>query len=449
MLDTIDVGAPAPAAPTADPPGLLRPASAGNGEAASEGGRAEERARRAAERVGVSAARVERLPFDLSALEEEGVFVNVDASGFGMLDRRLDWQALGLTLPRDSDIAFHPARCGLLPDRYRLPLLRPAARAHTALNRYSFRFTLTETVFETPAYRWVPWRAFEQFEREFGAAQAALEAAKVDVLEHYDAVREEVVETFLQLAHDSARRLAATGHVTPEGFEGAVVDRVVALMPKPEDIRDRLTLRFQVGVVLLGSEMVQEQRRAREERHRLEEDEAEQTLERCRRQAQEHLVQQELWAEEERLRGQVRAEEEERQREAAVKERLRQLKLEAARERLQEAMSPLEEGAKQLHAAVYETAAAIRESLQKHEALRGASAKRARELAKWFRLMSWQEDGQLEQLIGELERLASQPAARKKRDPGPVDQVLGDIIALCYADAKAITEPHRMGALEL
>ena len=33
---------------------------------------------------------IERLPFDLSAIEEEGVFINVDATGFGILDRRLD-----------------------------------------------------------------------------------------------------------------------------------------------------------------------------------------------------------------------------------------------------------------------------------------------------------------------------------------------------------------------
>ncbi len=44
-------------------------------------------------------------------------------------------------------------------------------------------------------------------------------------------------------------------------------------------------------------------------------------------------------------RRELRSEEEEWRREAAVKERLRQLKLEAARERLQEALSPLEEGA--------------------------------------------------------------------------------------------------------
>ena len=56
------------------------------------------------------------------------------------------------------------------------------------------------------------------------------------------------------------------------------------------------------------------------------------------------------------VRHHQRAEEEERQHEAAIKERLRQLKLEAARERLQEALSPIEEGAQQLHAAVFEAA---------------------------------------------------------------------------------------------
>jgi hypothetical protein len=113
------------------------------------------RADRAAHRAGVDAATVERLPFDLSALEDEGVFLNVDARGFGLLDRRLDWNTLGITLPRGSDVAFRPPRCGVLPDRYRLPLLRPAARAHVALHKYSYHFRLTETLFETPAFRWV------------------------------------------------------------------------------------------------------------------------------------------------------------------------------------------------------------------------------------------------------------------------------------------------------
>ncbi len=113
------------------------------------------RINQATSRTGRSAEEVEHLPFDLSALENEGVFVNVDSHGFGMLNRRLDWQALGILLPAETDVAFHPPRCGIIPNRYRRPLLTPAAQAHAALHKYSYRFRLTETVFETPAYRWV------------------------------------------------------------------------------------------------------------------------------------------------------------------------------------------------------------------------------------------------------------------------------------------------------
>ena len=100
---------------------------------------ADARAERAADRTGVQTAEVERLPFDLSVLEDEGLFVNVDGRGFGLLDRRLDWEALGLSLPSETDIAFRPPRCGLLPDCYRLPLLRPP----------------------TPCRRW-PWLPWER-----------------------------------------------------------------------------------------------------------------------------------------------------------------------------------------------------------------------------------------------------------------------------------------------
>ena len=389
------------------------------------------------------------MPFDLSALEADGVLINVDAAGFGLLDRRLDWQALGLALPSETDIAFWPPRCGLLPDRYRRPLLRAPDRAHAALHRYGYRFRLVETVLETTAFRWLPWRAFEAFEAEFRAAQADLDGARREVLDRYAAVRDEVVVTFLGIAAASAQRLRATGQRVPDGFQEAVVRGVVDAMPSPDDLRRRLVLRYRVGVFWLGSELAAEQRRTHAERRGLERAEGEARLERAQRTATERAVQAELWAGEERARLRLAAEAEERRREAEVKERLRRLKLEAARERLQDTISPLEEGAKQLHAAVHQAATAIRDSLQKHQALGGTAARRARELARWFRLMQWQSDAQLEALLAELEHLATRPVRRRKRDPEPIGAVLDDIIARCYADARALAEPHRMAALEV
>jgi hypothetical protein len=46
----------------------------------------------------------------ISVLENESLFVNVDATGFGILDRRLDWQALGVELPEGTDVAFIAGR---------------------------------------------------------------------------------------------------------------------------------------------------------------------------------------------------------------------------------------------------------------------------------------------------------------------------------------------------
>lgn len=346
------------------------------------------RAARAANELGMSATSIERLPFDLSVLDTGGVFINVDASNFGLLDRRLDWQALGITLPRGADLAFRRPRCGLVPDRYRLPLLRPAAQAHTALHRYSYHFRLVETVFETSAYRWLPWRAWPEFEREFVAASARLAQALDEYATNFGSIRDTVLAAFRQLAADSMRRLEATGQPVSSEFADAIVRGVLTALPTPETLRDRLLLRYRVGVIQLGSELWAEQRRAAEERQRMESVEEDRRSEERRRTAEDRLVQEQLWSEQQRLRQQRMAEEQDRQREAAIKEQLRQMKLQAARERLQEALSPLEEGAQQLHAVVFDAATSLRTSLQKNQALRGSSARKARQICRWFQLMS-------------------------------------------------------------
>jgi hypothetical protein len=378
---------------------------------------------------------IERLPFDLSVLEEEGLFVNVDATGFGILDRRLDWQALGVELPEETDVAFRSPRCGLLPNRYRRPLLTPVSQAHAALHKYSYHFRLTETLFETPAYRWIPWQAFTEFETVFNSACDNLNKAKQTVLDAYDEIRDEVVVAFNQVAADSARRLAATKATVPTDFEIRLIDWVLNVFPTRDELRNKLMLRFQVGVILLGSEMLREQRMAAEERRRIEQAEADRRIESARVSAEEGVAQRRLWAEEESVRRRLEAEESDRRREAEVKERIRQMKIQAAREKLEETLSPLQEGAAQLRAQIYESAVAIQEALQKHDFLPGATAKKARNLARWFN----------------LEQLAAKPTGKSRRraSNAAVKEVLDDIIHLCYRDAHELAQPNRLAALEL
>jgi hypothetical protein len=404
-----------------------------------------------ADRTGRNAKEIERLPFDLSVLEDEGLFVNVDATGFGILDRRLDWRSLGVELPEDTDVAFKPPRCGLLPNRYRRPLLTPVSQAHAALHKFSYQFRLTETLFESPAYRWIPWQAFTEFEAAFNKACYNLNQARQNVLDNYYAIHDEVLVTFRRVAADSAQRLEATGTTVPPDFEDRLINSVIDGFPSEDELRQKLGLRFQVGVILLGSEMLREQRLAAEERRRIERIEAEGRVERMRASAEEKAVQQQMWADEESLRLRLEAEAEDRRREGEVKERIRQMKVEAAREKLQEALSPLQEGAAQLRAQIYESAVAIQEALQKHDFLPGATAKKARNLVRWFRLMNFQSDEELEHLLGNLETLAAKPSGKSKRaaSNAAIKEVLDDIVQLCYRDARELAQPNRLAALEL
>jgi hypothetical protein len=79
-----------------------------------------------------------------------------------------------------------------------------------------------------------------------------------------------VLAAFRQLSTDSVRRLEATGHAVPADFADMIVRGVLTALPTPEVLRDRLSLRYRVGVIQLGSELLAEQRRAAEERRRIE-----------------------------------------------------------------------------------------------------------------------------------------------------------------------------------
>lgn len=81
-------------------------------------GRLESRKDRAATELGISTEEVESLPFDLSTLESEGIFMNIDCRGFGSLVRQLEWKTLGVQLPENAAVRVSPPRAGLLPDVY-------------------------------------------------------------------------------------------------------------------------------------------------------------------------------------------------------------------------------------------------------------------------------------------------------------------------------------------
>jgi hypothetical protein len=399
----------------------------------------EQKKEKAAAHLGISAAEVETMPFDLTALEQAGIFLNIDATGFSVLSRQLDWQSLGIELPKEQTIHLSPPRTGLLPDNYRKPLQRAASQAHNALDRYSFRFALCETVLGSSEYRWIPFTAFEAFEKEFAAALENLARAKSSVIENYDEILEILRETFRQLATDSADRLAATVKDEPfdrDGFIQRTVERAMGMVPTVAAIRDGMRIEMRPKVILLGSEMRAEQ--VKSAKLEVETQEA--------RKAQTEIAI-ELRAQQEIADIKVKTAYEDEKREQELKERIRQIKIEAVKREMEAAVSPLKEGLDQLNSTIYEAAKEMAEKLSESKFVAGGTAKKAREMYRWFKLMNFTGDVEVETVLAELNKIASRDA--KTRTAAEMKEAVDNVIIATSKRARKLLKTEQLDALEL
>lgn len=399
----------------------------------------EQKKETAAAHLGISAAEVETMPFDLTALEQAGIFLNIDATGFSVLSRQLDWQSLGIELPKEQTVHLSPPRTGLLPDNYRKPLQRAASKAHNALDRYSFRFALCEAVLGSSEYRWVPYTAFEAFEKEFAAALENLARAKAAVVENYAEILVSLRETFRQLATDSADRLAATVKDQPfdrDEFINRTVERAVAMIPTVAAIRDGMRIKMRPKVILLGSEMRAEQFKS-----------AKLELEtQTTRKAQTEIAI-ELQAQKDIAEIKVKSASEDEKRERELKERIRQIKIEAVKREVETSISPIKEGLDQLNATVYEAAKEMAEKLNDSKFVPGGTAKKAREMYRWFKLMNFTGDTEVETVLEELNKIASTEA--KTRSAAEMKEAVDAVIIATSKRARKLLKTEQLDALEL
>jgi hypothetical protein len=399
----------------------------------------EQKKETAAAHLGISKAEVETMPFDLTALEQAGIFLNIDATGFSVLSRQLDWQSLGIELPKEQTVHLSPPRTGLLPDDYRKPLQRAASQAHGALDRYSFRFALCETVLGSSEYRWIPFTAFEAFEKEFAAALSNLARAKSAVIENYDEILETLRGTFRQLATDSADRLAAT--VKDETFDrdefiNMTVMRAMDMIPSLAAIRDGMRIEMRPKVILLGSEMRAEQTKA-----------AKLELETQSAQKAQTKLAIEIEAQKDIAEIKVKTVYEDEKREQELKERIRQIKIEAAKKEMEATLSPLKECLDQLNSQIYEAAKEMAERLNDSKFVAGGTAKRARQMYRWFKLMNFTEDAEVETVLAELNKIASRGA--KQRTAAEMKEAVDAVIIATSKRARKLLKTEQLDALEL
>jgi hypothetical protein len=402
-------------------------------------GKLERKKETAAAHLGISKAEVETMPFDLTALEQAGIFLNIDATGFSILSRQLDWQSLGIELPKEQTVHLSPPRTGLLPDDYRKPLQRAASRAHGALDRYSFRFALCEAVLGSSEYRWIPFTAFEAFEKELAAACETLARAKSAVIENYDEILETLRGTFRQLATDSAERLAATVKDQPfdrDEFINRTVARAMGMIPTLPAIRDGMRIEMRPKVILLGSEMRAEQARA-----------AKLELEKQVTGKAQTEIAIEIAAQKEIAEIKVKSAFEDEKHERELKERIRQIKIEAVKREVETSISPIKEGLDQLTATVYEAAREMAEKLNDSKFVPGGTAKKAREMYRWFKLMNFTGDTEVETVLAELNKIASRDA--KTRTSAEMKEAVDAVLIATSKRARRLLKTEQLDALEL
>ena len=400
--------------------------------------RLEGRKERASVELGIGADEVETIPFDLSALESEGIFLNIDCLGFGMLARQLDWKTLGVKLPEHTAVRISPPRAGLLPDLSRNKLMRGQAQAHNALNKYGFRFTLCETVWGTSDYKWIPWSAFEQFEQEYLRACETLATAKAEVLQNYDEILIILKESFQELAEDSANRLEATGAdpFDRKEFIETVVARSIEIVPTREMIRDGLSITMKPKVIVLGSEMIAEKNLSRQL-----------NLEAARTQAEQTILDLEIDAKLQIEQIKVDDFTQERRREREVKERIREMKIEAARREAEEAVSPIKEGLAQISSKICDAAGEMAARLSDAKFVPGSLAKRARQMCEWYKLMNFTDDTSLETVLERLQAAADRDV--KARSTEEMKAALNDVLRATTVQSKRLLDEDRLSALEL
>lgn len=392
----------------------------------------------AAVNLGITTAEVETMPFDLSQIETEGIFLNVDCKGFSTLERQIEWKSLGVELPPGQTLKLSPPRVGLLPDSFRRKLLRAASQAHHALNKFSFRFTLCESVWGTSEYKWIPWNAFENFEQEYKRACETLSAAKAEVLANYDEILLTLRKSFADLAEDSAKRLDATLSIplNREEFIANVVAHALGMIPTIEMIRDGLTITMKPKVIVLSSEMLAEQQTAKAL-----------NLENAKIEAAQQSVRVELDTKNRIEQLKIHDFELEQRREREVKERIRQMKIEAAQVAAQDAISPIKEGLDQITSKIFEAAEEMATKLQARDFVPGALAKRARQMCEWYRLMNFTGDSSLEDVLERLQTAAGADA--KFRSKTEIQAALNDVLRATSLQSKRLLDDDRLSALEI
>ena len=114
---------------------------------------------------------------------------------------------------------------------------------------------------------------------------------------------------------------------------------------------------------------------------------------------------------------------------------------------MEASISPLKEGLDQLNSTIYEAAKEMAEKLNNSKFVAGGTAKRAREMYRWFKLMNFTQDAEVETVLAELNKIASTEA--KQRTAAEMKEAVDAVIIATSKRARKLLKTEQLDALEL
>lgn len=367
----------------------------------------------------------------LAVIDEEGMLVDVDCSGMGVLDYRFSWEDLGVDLPESAREIVGQPPAKTIPRRYAMKFTAAVQIARQATYTYAIPQPSVEALLGQ-GWRWVPWTAQASFEAAINHAKELLQAAKALIERDRTLIESEIEATLGEVAANAERSLRAVrGVELPEDFRSRVLADGLAKIPSCEQI-ENIALGYKVlspqafGLVsnaatvpalVEGKPLSPKATRA--------------------------------WQAKEIARMHVEAEGVEIAAEREAKDRQREIKIRAAREFAKTEFDPLKEVMAYVRGEMVKEARELLGTIEKRGFLPGSSAEKVTGLATWFKAMNVSNDQDLQALIEKLQALSEKPTKGQKRSVNEVTDTLIEIVQLTQEASREAVKSGRMARMEV
>lgn len=344
----------------------------------------------------VDTQKVRTVVFELDALKNKGILIDVDTTGFGMFTARATYSELGV--PREDMRAqrIKPGHKPLLPKRYMSKLDSLNTRITDSARRHSLRIpAFGKWNFLTAAAYWSWKEDWERLMLELAGLKEQIIINREQILEEvrkdwtvigieaWDSLRGRAVSRAHEEGHKLERTRTDELKAQREKFILEVADAAVARFPENSRIVEELGADYTPGFLQNANEL---------------------------RQAQLELEQQEvaireknltLTAEEEKIRA------------------MREAEVQHARERLSKMRSPIDEALDQVEQQIYKQVQQLLASFKKYGYLPGRTPEKARKLKELWETMSVRSKPELEEKIAQLMKALPRSGEAKKKSDGP------------------------------